>query len=111
MQRCKRGHVPLRIVTIHDDNFPCASISTQHHRWRRHFIKVLNVVSQYDASELELVKQRDVITSLGDPPSAEDVVVALQQLKNGKAAGTSGILPDMLNDIQTLLPCLLILWV
>ena len=39
------------------------------------------------------MKQCEVFTSLGDLPSSEDLVMALQQLKNGKAAG---ILPEML---------------
>ena len=37
-----------------------------------------------------------MITSLSDPLSADDIVAALQQFKNGKAVGVSGILPEML---------------
>ena len=33
------------------------------------------------------VNQHEVMTSLEDPPSGQDMDVALQQLKNGKAAG------------------------
>jgi len=36
-----------------------------------------------------------------DLPSSEDVFVALQQLKNRKAAGNSGILPEMLKARRT----------
>ena len=52
---------------------------------------MLNVVSHYDTCEMELVKQHEVFTSLGDLPSSEGLVVALQQLKNGKAAGNLAI--------------------
>ena len=97
MQHCKRGRIASRVVTIHDeDGVPCVTNSTQHQHWRCHFIKVLNVVSQYDDGELALLRQRDVITSLSDPPSADDVVAAMQQLKNGKAGSGSRILPEML---------------
>jgi len=102
MQRGKRGRVPSRMVTINDEaGLPCQSVDAQHQRWRRHFIKVLNVVSQYDVCEMNLVKEREVFTSLGDLPSNEDVDVALQQLKNGKAAGKSRILPEMLKVGRT----------
>ena len=102
MQRGRRGHVPSQMVTINDeDGDPCLSVDAQHQWWRCHFIKVLNVVSQYDACELDLVKECEVCTSLGDLPSSEDVHIALQQLKNGKAAGKSRILPKMLKVGRT----------
>ena len=102
MQLGKRGRIPSQMVTVNDENdVPCLSVDAQHQRWRHHFIKVLNVVSQFDACEMELVGQREVITSLGDMPSREDVDVALRQLKSGKAAGTSGILPEMLKVGRT----------
>ena len=41
----------------------------------------------------------DVITLFDDPPSADDVVAALQQLKNGIVVGSSGILPEMLKNV------------
>ena len=97
MQHGKRGRVPSRVVTVHDeDNVTCVSVDAQHQQWRHHFIKVLNVVKEYDAQEIEVVRQREVMTSLEDLPSSADVDAALQQLKNGKAAGNSRILPEML---------------
>ena len=42
-----------------------------------------------------------MITSLEDVPSSEDVGMALQQLKNGKAAGNCRILPEMLKVGRT----------
>ena len=41
----------------------------------------------------------DVITPLDDLPNADDVVAALQQLKNGIVVGSSGILPEMLKIV------------
>ena len=59
------------------------------------------MVSQYDASELDVVKEREVCTSLGDLPSSEDVDIALLQLKNRKAVGKSRMLPEMLKVGRT----------
>ena len=57
---------------------------------------MLNVVSQFDECELDLVERHEVDSSLADLPDEEDVKLALSQVKNGKAAGSSGILPEML---------------
>ena len=59
MQRGRRGLIPTRAVTIHDeDDVPCGSISDQHQRWRRHFNKVLNIRSQFDEEEMELMRKK-----------------------------------------------------
>ena len=42
------------------------------------------------------MRQHEVASSLADLPDEEDVQLALSQVKNGKAAGSSGILPEML---------------
>ena len=67
--------------------FPGLNVDAQHQWLRCYFIKVLNVVSQYDECELDLVKKCEVCTSLGDLPGSEDVDIALQQLKKDKTAG------------------------
>ena len=46
MQQGSRSLIRFRSVTIYDeDGNPCGNTSTQHQRWRRHFIKVLNIRS------------------------------------------------------------------
>ena len=57
---------------------------------------MLNIQSEFDPSEIELVSQREVDESLGFVPSSLSVQKALAKPKNGKAAGNSGILPEML---------------
>ena len=99
MQRGRRGLLLSRVVTIHDsDGVPCVSTSAQHQRWRQHFTKVLNsnIWSEFDRSELDLVQQREVDEILAGVPSATEVSKGLSKLKNGKAVGSSGILPEML---------------
>ena len=97
MQCGRRGLLPLKIVTICDEEgAPCLDIEAQHQHWNRHFATVLNVANKFSANELELVRQRDRVESFDDLTTCEDVVIALDRIKNGKAAGSSGILPDML---------------
>ena len=72
------------------------STSVQHQCWRQHFTKVLNIWSEFDRSELDLVRQHEVDEVLAGVPSATEVRKGLSKLKNRKAAGSSGILPEML---------------
>ncbi len=46
--------------------------------------------------ELALVRQRGVRADMTAPPSEEELERALGKLKNGKAGGESGIIPEML---------------
>ena len=97
MQRGRRGLIPSRAVSILDESGAvCESASAQHQRWRRHFTNVLNIRSQFDEEELDKVEQREVCESLGVKPTPGEVRQALAKLKNGKAAGSSEILPEML---------------
>ena len=91
MLRGRRGLLPSRVVTIHDVNgVPCVSTSAQHHCWRQHFTKVLNIMSEFDQSELDLVRQREVDDILASVPSTTDVRKALSKLKNGRQLAALG---------------------
>ena len=46
--------------------------------------------------KLDFVRQHEVASSLADLPDEENVQLALSQVKNGKAAGSFGVLPEML---------------
>ena len=97
MQRGQKGLLPSKTVVINDENgVPCSSPSEQQGRWRSHFSNVLNVESQFDTTEVGNVKQRRTIDDLSDKPSSAEVALALGKLKNGKASGSSNILPEML---------------
>ena len=83
-------------MTIDDENGnPCCDPASQQARWRRHFTSVLNICSQFDHHELDLVEQRPVIEKIAAIPSNNDVAAALAKVKNRKAPGSSGILPKM----------------
>ena len=97
MQRGRRGLLPSRPVVIHNkDGVLCSSKDTQHQRWHRHFTKVFNITSQFDAEVIESVTQGQVSDNPADEPTPAEVGKALGKLRNGKAADTSNILPEML---------------
>ena len=57
---------------------------------------LLNIRSGYDDSEVHNIRQRCVDGSLGQVPTLQEVAEAVSKLKNGKAPGSSNILPEML---------------
>ncbi len=58
LQRGRRSRMPARAVIIEDEEGrPCVTIASQQERWRRHFRKVLNVQSGFDAAEIGKVIQ------------------------------------------------------
>lgn len=60
------------------------------------FKNVLNIRTGVVAEEMERVRQKEVRADLANIPSQLEVIKALGKLKNGKAAGTSVIQPEML---------------
>ena len=52
--------------------------------------------SQFDPEELEKVRQCSLRADLAQKPSMRELTKALGKLKNGKAAGGSNILPEMI---------------
>ena len=97
MQHGCRGLRPSRVMTIEDDDgMPCVTTDVQHQHWRRHFNDVLNIKTRFVAEEVESVRQKEARADLASIPSQLGVTEALGKLKNGKAAGTSCILPEML---------------
>ena len=82
IQRGRRGLVPTRSATVRDEN----------ERWRRHFSSILNIQSEFSVEELERVKLKPELAEL---LTEEELMGAIEKLKNGKAAGESGVLPEM----------------
>ena len=97
IQRGRRGLIPLKTTQVNDeDGNICSTPQQQQERWRRHFSKVLNIVSQFDEEELREVRQRPLRSHMAEPPTVEELEEAISKLKSGKAAGQSGILPEMI---------------
>ena len=59
---------------------------------RRHFTKILNVQSEFSIGEL---RQRPIRDEMEELPSVEELYRTISKIRNGKAAGESGILPEM----------------
>ena len=96
MQHACTGLVPVRSGTIKDElGNPCTSEEEREQRWRRHFTGVLNQQSQFNAEELERVVQRTLRPHLAELPSEEELVGAVNNLKNRKAGGESEILQEV----------------
>ena len=86
-----------RSTAVRDENGnSCSTTDSQHQRWRRHFSNVLNITSQFSKDELAKVQQRPIRSQMTDLPTMEELIKAVDKLKNGKAGGSSGVLPEML---------------
>ena len=97
IQRGRRGLIPLKTTQVNDENGNiCSTPQQQQERWRRNVSNVLNIVSQLDEEELRAVRQRPVRSHMAEPPTVEELEEAISKLKSGKAAGQSGILPEMI---------------
>ena len=97
LQRACRGLEPVKVNTIKDESGTvCATPAAQAERWNRHFERVLNIPSELNYSMLEALPQREVQDDLGDRPTLEEVRKAIGQLDNGKAAGASQIIAELM---------------
>ena len=78
------------------DGTVCSLPQEQLARWREHFLQVLNIPSTFSEDEIGQLRQRDIYHELAEPPQPCEIERAIRHLSNGKAAGKSGILPEML---------------
>jgi len=77
------------VTTCHDEQII---------RWKEHFSSVLNCPEPEMLHDFEDdIKQQDIPTlDMTEGPMTEEVIRAIKHLKNGKAAGTYGIQPELL---------------
>ena len=66
-------------------------------RWSEHFQKVLNIPSEHREQVIEDILQLPPLLELDSPPTGEELTEALMKLKNGKAGGKIGILPELIH--------------
>ena len=96
IQFARRGLVPVRSAVVRNEmGTLCSTPEDNQQRWRRHFTSILNVQSQFDEDELQRVRQRPLKEHFAEPPSKEELLAAIDAMKNGKMGGKSGILPEM----------------
>ena len=65
-------------------------------RWHDHFKKILNIPSKYKEDVIDEIQQLPTQLHLDEPPKEEEIESALSKLKNGKASGKTGILPELI---------------
>ena len=85
--------MPVRSAVVKDKKGnSCTKTEAQQESWRRrHFSKILNIQSE----ELSRVRQRPTGSKMAEVPSEEEAMNAVGKLRNGKAGGESGILPEL----------------
>ena len=65
-------------------------------RWQQHFATLLNVQSSVDEEVLDAMPIHAQFCEFDDLPTEEELEEAIFKMKKGKAAGKSGILPELL---------------
>ena len=66
--------VPVRSSMVKDENGNvCSTLEAQSERWCRHFIKILNLHSEFSEEELGRVRQRPLRRDMAEQPSEEEV--------------------------------------
>ena len=99
IQRGRRGLQPVRPRVIKKRNGDvCVSPSEAVERWRQHFETVLNVNSDYQEAALLALCQYETRGDLDEPPTEDEIDVAMMRLKMQKAGGKNGILPEMIKS-------------
>ena len=65
-------------------------------RWSEYFQKLLNVPRDIEPEMLENIRKRSVNTALDEKPTMDEMVRAVEGLKDGKAPGGGGIPAEVL---------------
>ena len=96
LQTAHSGRRPTRQTALLKENGDLtASPEEVTARWHGHFTKILNIPSEYKDEVIDEIQQLPTKSHLDEPPTEEEIESALAKLKNGKASGKTGILPEM----------------
>ena len=100
LQQASRGLRPAISKAVKDEKGElCRTQAECHRRWRTHFQRILNIEIDFDLSVIEAVRQRHLRTELDIAPTPEELEVALDALKSGKAGGKNGLLPEVIKRV------------
>ena len=86
--------VKSRAVKKQDGSFCSGSVETLG-RCQGHFEGVLNVESSFNLATIDSIPSMVVRREMCNPPTGDEVLAALSRIKVGKAAGSNGLLPDI----------------
>jgi hypothetical protein len=97
LQTLHRGRRPARTTSVLKENGELANDPDEiSSRWHRHLTTILNVASQFSEETIASLEPRPTLWDLDEPPTEEEFQTAMDRLKTGKAAGMTGILPEMI---------------
>ena len=97
LQRAYAGRRPIKSITVwKEDGSLTQGNEEVVKRWSQHFLKVLNVPSEYGEQAINDLPFLPPIWELDSPPTDEELLQVLSKLKKGKAGGKSGILPELI---------------
>ena len=111
MQHGKSGLRLLQITKIRQkDGAMCETVEDRLVRWTEHITGVLNIETTFDLPHIENLKQQEEVIDLTRLPDLEELTSAIEMLKPNKAAGTNGILPEMVNCVVLISSKLFLTW-
>ena len=96
MQQRRAGDYQLVVKNLNGEL--CQGVKELSERWREHFIKVLNVETDFDEATVRELDASNIREDLDRYPEYEEIKKAISRLKRGKAGGESGILPELVLD-------------
>ena len=97
LQLTHAGRRPTKsCVVLKEDGVPTAGPEEVRSRWHRHFSRLLNVPSVFQEDVIAHMSSQPICWDLDIPPTVEELGLALDKLKGGKAGGRTGILPEMI---------------
>ena len=64
--------------------------------WHRHFTKLLNIPSSFQDEAITDMSSQPTCWDLDVPPTVEDLGLALDKMRGGKAGGKTEHLPEMI---------------
>ena len=101
LQQARWGLRPVTPRALkNEDGTPCKSADECNERRKRHFEKVLNIVSPFDSSAVNSMRQRPLHEDLDHLPTEEELEEALDALKINKAGGKNELTPELVKHVS-----------
>ena len=97
LQMLHKGRRPRRPTSVLKENGEMTKDPEEiKNRWHRHFTSILNASSHFAEETISMMPQRTTLWELDAVPTEEELQTAMSKLKTEKAAGLTGILPEMI---------------
>ena len=67
-----------------------------HMCWQGHFHRVLNVASSFEKEVIDSMISSLACQELDNPPTFNEMLIAMRKMNSGTAGGKSGIVPELI---------------